>query len=386
LPFTMIHLTGDYPIIEYTWAGCLVCGLMVVVGAGLVAIPSALIADGFSQVVEDTSGEPASAEGSYERQLRELRDVPPPRETDNQRIDQLQTHVNTFLNGTKTPEGDVVRTPMSRLFRTAILVLILVNVISVIWESVPEANQDASSANVNVFEIIELIAVVFFTVEYLLRIFSVVKDIDHLYSRWFYATTFFGIVDLLSIAPYYIQLVLSANGVEDDNVTAAFRILRLFRLLELEHFVEAFSVLDNVFRRSSGVFLASGLMALAIWISAASLFYLFERSNPNWCTEWKDPSCATKYTSSCSCTEKIGFGTMPDSLFFVAVFLGGEWAVVDFTIPGKILCMALCLVGIAVYAVPVGTFFDSFGKVLEGGLDALEEDENEAEGGKAAGS
>lgn len=59
------------------------------------------------------------------------------------------------------------------------------------------------------------------------------------------------------------------------------------------------------------------------------------------------------------------------------MFLGGEWGVVDFTWPGRIVCLFFCVLGIALYAIPIGTLFDSFGAVL--GM-AEEEEEGEREG------
>jgi hypothetical protein len=60
-------------------------------------------------------------------------------------------------------------------------------------------------------------------------------------------------------------------------------------------------------------------------------------------------------------------------LYFTAIFLGGEWAKTDFSFPGKLLCVFLCVAGIAIYAVPIGALFDAFGEIL-GGDDEEEED------------
>jgi len=87
----------------------------------------------------------------------------------------------------------------------------------------------------------------------------------------------------------------------------------------------------------------------------SALFYIFEQDNPNW-------------------VDSGAFSTMPISLYYVTIFLGGEWAVVDFTFAGKLVCMFLCIVGIGLYAVPLGSLFDSFGSVLESrGLEGLED-------------
>ena len=71
---------------------------------------------------------------------------------------------------------------------------------------------------------------------------------------------------------------------------------------------------------------------------------------------------------------------MPNALYYTAVFLGGEWGVVDFTWPGRTVCPFLCVVGIALYAIPVDTLFDSFGAVL--GMVDEEEEEGENDEGE----
>lgn len=197
-----------------------------------------------------------------------------------------------------------------------------------------------------------------------------------MYSRWWYSTTFFGIVDLLTIAPWYIELVLTACGIVGHDASDVFRLIRLFRLLELEHFITAFTILDNVICRSKGVLIATGVLAFSIWLCAGAMFFLFEKDNPNWCKAWADETCAAKWEPSCVCASPSNFDTMPHSLFYTAIFLAGEWPVVDFTIGGKICCLAMLVIGIGLAALPVGTLFDSFGEELE--KDGDDESENEA--------
>ena len=68
---------------------------------------------------------------------------------------------------------------------------------------------------------------------------------------------------------------------------------------------------------------------------------------------------------------------MPNTLYLTAVFLGGEWGVIDFTWPGRFVCLFLCVCGIGLYAIPIGALFDSFGAVL-GMVEEEEEFEEEA--------
>mmetsp|Transcript_58146 Transcript_58146/g.138379 ORF Transcript_58146/g.138379 Transcript_58146/m.138379 type:complete len:1236 (+) Transcript_58146:117-3824(+) len=373
LPITMIHLTGDFPVIEYSHAGRIVCFFMVVAGVGLVSIPSGVIADGYMQVVQEKSGI-GEADGEWEKAYAALGDTPPPQEFSSS-LDSLQVSVNAMLNGER--EGkQLKRSTVSILYQNMMFSLILANVAAVMVESIPSIDRAVGNAAFNIFDVFETFTVVLFTIDFILRLFSVTKDKEHLYSRWVYLTTFFGIVDMLTIFPFYVEVALRLGGVRTEGFSTVFRTLRLFRLFELEHFITAFTILDNVFRRSRPMLLATAVMAFAIWISSGALFYLFERNNPNFCEEWSNPACEAVVTADCQCLAQSAFTSIPDSLYWVAIFLVGEWAVIDFTFCGKLLCLFLCVVGIGIYALPLSTLFDSFGACLEGGLEALDEEED----------
>mmetsp|Transcript_3570 Transcript_3570/g.8948 ORF Transcript_3570/g.8948 Transcript_3570/m.8948 type:complete len:1217 (+) Transcript_3570:60-3710(+) len=374
LPITMIHLTGDFPLVDYTQYGRLICFFMVVTGVGLVSIPSGVIADGYMQVVQSKSGD-GNADGAWERAYAALGDSPPPQEFAFS-LDVLQTDVNSLLNGARIG-NKVIRSVPSTLYHYFMLLLILANVCAVMLESIPSLDRLAANATYNCFDVFEAVTVLIFTLDFVLRIFSVIKDKEHLYSRYCYLTTFFGLVDMLTIFPWYVQVCLQLAGVETSGFSTLFRTVRLFRLLELEHFITAFTILDNVFRRSSPMLLATAVMAFAIWISSGTLFYLFERNNPNFCQEWSSPQCMEQVTADCQCLAQSAFTSIPDSLYWVAIFLVGEWAIVDFTFCGRLLCLFLCLVGIGIYALPLSTLFDSFGACLEGGLEALDEEDED---------
>ncbi len=183
------------------------------------------------------------------------------------------------------------------------------------------------------------------------------------------------------------------------NEALIFRVFRIFRILQLEDFIIAFSKLDNVFRASRSVLQATGVMAIIIWVGSSALFFVFEQDNPN--LRQCDPSvpiegssdgtilgcydfestqlCNEAYPGMCS--QEI-FTNMPNTLYYCAVFLGGDWGFIDFTWKGRLVCLFLCVAGIGLYAIPVGTLFESFGAVIgigDDGDDKEEEDEEEEE-------
>merc|ERR1711865_800609 len=117
----------------------------------------------------------------------------------------------------------------------------------------------------------------------------------------------------------------------------------------------------------------------------------FEKNNPNWrtcvdsvpvvsgdtlgCFDFISTSACNEYYGEGKCSQ-YAFTNVPNSMYYVAVFLGGEWAITDFTWPGRFVCLFLCVAGIGLYAIPVGALFDSFGAVL-GMVEADDDDDEE---------
>ncbi len=102
------------------------------------------------------------------------------------------------------------------------------------------------------FEYAEAISVVIFTFEYVLRIWTCVEFEEvaakgGFWGRLGYATTFFPLIDLLSIAPYWIAMAL---GGESPDFITAIRCFRLVRLLKADKYLNAF---EYVFRFISAI-------------------------------------------------------------------------------------------------------------------------------------
>lgn len=377
---------------------------MVIAAVGVVSIPSGLIACGFVQIVQSKSkarrGEDPIAPGGragddwYEIRYRELAGVEPPKSPMGPSVDQWQTKVNRFLNGTPVAGGKASYTTVAYWARVYMFCLIIANIVAVMLESIPRIDKSIGNQPGNFFDVFEAFSVFFFALEYGLRLFCAPKNREALYSSFIYATTFFGIVDLLSTAPWFVQTFLVATGYMDASGDSAkiFRMFRIFRILQLEDFITAFSKLDNVFRASKDVLKATGLMALIIWVGCGALFYIFEENNPNW-RECADGVPLTSYdptkpgcydfatTAACNdfypgLCKQTAFVDMPNSLYYTAVFLGGEWGVIDFTWQGRLVALFLCIVGIGLYAIPIGSLFDSFGAVLGMSDEEIEEDED----------
>ena len=111
-------------------------------------------------------------------------------------------------------------TPAGKAFDVALLGCILISVVTVSLESVASIRDEFGA----LLRAIEWVLTALFTLEYFLRLYSV-----HRPSR--YATSFFGLVDLLAVIPTYLSLLLP--GAQSLLLIRALRLLRVFRVLKL---------------------------------------------------------------------------------------------------------------------------------------------------------
>ena len=178
-------------------------------------------------------------------------------------------------------------------FEYSMLFLIVLNVISFIAGTVIVEGDfedglcvkncvDLNTRYDKYFEAFELISVLTFTVEYCLRIWSSMEN--PLYAgkgpvlgRISYALSFFCLVDLVSIVPYWMNLV---GLVAEVEFTTAIRMFRLVRLLKADKYLNAFSLLGTVLYENGPLLLATSYYAILTLVVSASLLHFSERGNP----------------------------------------------------------------------------------------------------------
>jgi len=179
VPLTGIHLTGDFPLIEYGALGRCILFLVVIAAVGVVSIPSGVIASGFAEIVQsktkatnndrNVGGNSTSPIGQgddwYDIQYRLLKGQQPPPSNFGPSVDVLQTKVKAYLDGRVDERtGQVSRTQFSTIGRLFFFLLIIANVVSVILESVPEIDKSVGNSAGNFFDVFEAISVFFFTI------------------------------------------------------------------------------------------------------------------------------------------------------------------------------------------------------------------------------
>jgi len=205
-----------------------------------------------------------------------------------------------------------------RLFDIGLILAILLSVLAVMLESIGEFRDAYGEA----IYYAEWIFTVLFTIEYGLRLSSVERPGK-------YATSFFGIIDLLAILPTYLSIFFP--GAQYLLVIRLLRILRVFRVLKLAKYVASANVILAALKASAhkiAVFMATVLILVTI---VGSLIYFVEGA-------------------------ENGFTSIPRSIYWaiVTVTTVGYGDISPQSILGQLLASLVMLMGYAIIAVPTG--------------------------------
>lgn len=211
-------------------------------------------------------------------------------------------------------------TPAGKAFDVILIGLIIASVVAVMLDSVAEIQQAYGFW----LDLVEWTFTIVFTIEYLLRLISVRRPLK-------YATSFLGIVDLLSILPSYISLFYV--GAETLLVIRILRVLRIFRIFKLAEYLgeaEALMKAMRASRKKIAVFLYTVFLFVVIF---GSIMYLVEG-------------------------EEHGFSSIPRSVYWAIITLTtvGYGDIVPQTNIGQMIASAVMIMGYAIIAVPTGIY------------------------------
>ncbi|WP_019614938.1 ion transporter [Psychromonas ossibalaenae] len=203
-----------------------------------------------------------------------------------------------------------------RIFAFVIQSLILISLVTFSMDTLP----DLSQTTIFVLKRIEIITVIIFTLEYALRIYAADKKFSYIFS-------FYGIVDLAAIVPFYF-----IPGVDLRSVRIV-RLLRLLRILKLFKYSKALNRLHRAFILVKEELLLFGFVALIMFYLSAVGIYYFEHS-----------------------VQPDLFKSIFHSLWWALTTLTtvGYGDMFPITVGGKVFTFFVLLVGLGIVAVPTG--------------------------------
>jgi voltage-gated potassium channel len=207
-----------------------------------------------------------------------------------------------------------------RAFDVALIFCILASVAAVMLESVPSVR----ARHRPTLDALEWGFTALFTAEYVSRLLAVRRPLG-------YATSFYGVIDLLAVLPSYLSLFIP--GAESLIAVRVLRLLRVFRIFKMtQHVGESHALLAalRASRRKVSVFL---LAVLTIAVVTGTLMYVIEG-------------------------EDNGYTSIPRSVYWAIVTITtvGYGDIAPKTPLGQLLSSALMITGYAIIAIPTGIF------------------------------
>jgi voltage-gated potassium channel len=227
---------------------------------------------------------------------------------------------------------------VSLWFDRVLITLILVNVVAVVLESVAALHARWSAT----FYLIEVVSVSVFTVEYLLRVWTIVDNpwkpdyAAPIRGRLRFMRSPMAVIDLLAVLPFWLSMFIPLD-------LRFLRLVRLLRVLKLTRYSGAANLLFEVMREEARVLGAALFMLfLLLMLMASATYYVEHAAQPD------------------------AFANIPQAMWWaiVTVTTVGYGDVVPVTALGKLLGAALGIVGVGMVALPAGILASGFSNAL----------------------
>ena len=215
-----------------------------------------------------------------------------------------------------------------KIFSVFIISLIFLNVVAIILSSITDIWLKYSS----LLSIFEIVSVIIFSIEYLLRLWSC--NIDERFKgkvkgRIKFIFTPLALIDLFAVLPFYIPMIIPI----DLRFLRIIRLMRIFRIFKFGRYFEALHVLGGVIKRKKAELIITIVAVILLLIIASSLMYEFEKeAQPD------------KFTS------------ILGSMWWAAVTLTtvGYGDIFPVTAIGKLLSTIIAILGVGLFALPAG--------------------------------
>ena len=215
----------------------------------------------------------------------------------------------------------------SRYFAFFIQALILISIVTFSVETIPNLKPNTRT----LLHSIELFSVIVFTFEYLLRIYVADSKPNFIFS-------FFGIIDLLAILPFYLSFGVDLRSLR------ALRFLRLFRVLKLVRYNRAMNHFTRAIKSAKEeILLFVFITLILIYFAAVGIYYFENAAQPE------------------------HFSSIFESLWWAIITLTtvGYGDVYPITVGGKVFTFFILMIGLGIVAIPTGIISSALTKSID---------------------
>ncbi len=202
----------------------------------------------------------------------------------------------------------------SHRFDYTIMAFIMLSMITMSLETLP----GISPSTILIFNGLELLIVIVFTAEYMLRIWTAEKPFKYIFS-------FIGIIDLIAIVPFWFATGINLQGAR------AFRLIRMIRVLKILRYMSALRRLEKAIRLVQEELIVFAILAaIIIFVTSVGIYQFEHEAQPE------------------------AFPSIPHSVWFSIVSLTavGYGDVTPITMGGKIFTSLILIIGLAIVAIP----------------------------------
>lgn len=233
-------------------------------------------------------------------------------------------------------EGDPAAGKPGRFVQMALIALVIANILSIILESVHHLHTDYLAY----FHGFEVFSIVVFTVEYLARFWTASEK--HEDQPWLarrkYALSFFGLIDLISILPFYLQFFVPGMDLR------ILRVVRLLRTFKLSHFNSAIEDLFSaLYHARASVYSTIYLFLIALLLTSTAMYHVEHELQPD------------------------KFGSIPAAMYWSVISLTtvGYGDVTPVSSLGKFISAITAFLGVSSVAMLTGVVASAFANQVE---------------------
>jgi voltage-gated potassium channel len=221
-----------------------------------------------------------------------------------------------------------------KVVNAVIITLIILNVIAVMLETVPEIYQPFQKE----FGYFDIFSITFFSIEYILRVWSATVETRYQHpfkGRLKYMFTVGAMIDLLAILPSFLHSFIGL----DLRVLRILRLARFLRLFRLTSYMKSTKMVVDVFRLRMNELVLSMILAIFLIIISSSIMYFAEHNE-----------------------QPEDFRSIPHTIYWSVITLTttGYGDITPKTSLGRFMTGVLVLIGVGIFALPAGIITAGF--------------------------